>query len=143
MVRWRLADLALWIWDEFALSVTRHTLGRELRALGYRKLSARPRHRGQNPDDIPDFKKLRHPSGANQAAAPERNADRAVVERRGPRWSADQAHPTLDQARHSPLGTQGPAAIIGMAVRGDLSGGRQGCRYRHAPVQLRGDEHTP
>lgn len=25
-VRWRLCDLAQWIWDEFALSVTRHTL---------------------------------------------------------------------------------------------------------------------
>lgn len=57
VVRWRLADLAQWIWDEFNLSVTRHTLGRELRAMGYRKLSARPRHRGQKPDDIATFKK--------------------------------------------------------------------------------------
>jgi transposase len=61
VVRWRLADLAQWIWDEFALSVTRHTLGRELRAMGYRKLSARPRHRGQKPDDIADFKKASPP----------------------------------------------------------------------------------
>lgn len=57
VVRWRLADLAQWMWDEFRLSVTRHTLGRELRAMGYRKLSARPRHRGQKPDDIDVFKK--------------------------------------------------------------------------------------
>lgn len=57
VVRWRLADLAQWIWDEFGLSVTRHTLGRELRAMGYRKLSARPRHRGQKSDDIAVFKK--------------------------------------------------------------------------------------
>lgn len=28
------------------------TLGRKLRAIGYRKLSARPRHRDQKPDDI-------------------------------------------------------------------------------------------
>lgn len=61
VVRWRLADLAQWIWDEFELSVTRHTLGRELRAMGYRKLSARPRHRGQKPDDIADFKKALPP----------------------------------------------------------------------------------
>ena len=61
VVRWRLADLAQWIWDEFALSVTRHTLGRELRAMGYRKLSARPRHRGQKIDDIADFKKASPP----------------------------------------------------------------------------------
>lgn len=61
VVRWRLADLAQWIWDEFGLSVTRYTLGRELRAMGYRKLSARPRHRGQKGDDIADFKKASPP----------------------------------------------------------------------------------
>jgi transposase len=61
VVRWRLADLAQWIWDEFALSITRHTLGRELRAMGYRKLSVRPRHRGQKPDDVADFKKASLP----------------------------------------------------------------------------------
>jgi len=61
VVRWRLADLAQWIWDEFGLSVTRYTLGRELRAMDYRKLSARPRHRGQKEDDIVDFKKASPP----------------------------------------------------------------------------------
>jgi transposase len=62
VVRWRLCDLAQWIWGEFALSVTRHTLGRELRAMGYRKLSARPRHRGQKDNDIADFKKASRPA---------------------------------------------------------------------------------
>ena len=57
VVRWRLCDLAQWIYDEFHLSVTRYTLGRELRALGYRKLSARPRHRGQKSEDMATFKK--------------------------------------------------------------------------------------
>lgn len=57
VVRWRLCDLAQWIWDEFEWSVTRHTLGHELRAMGYRKLTARPRHRGQKSDDMADFKK--------------------------------------------------------------------------------------
>jgi transposase len=57
VVRWRLCDLAQWIWDEFELSVTCHTLGRELRTMGYRKLTARPCHRGQKSDDIADFKK--------------------------------------------------------------------------------------
>lgn len=75
VVRWRLADLAQWVWDEFELSVTRYTLGRELRALGYRKLSARPRHRGQHGDDIVDFKKAlppvwRRSSGASQKERP-------------------------------------------------------------------------
>ena len=57
VVRWRIVDLAQWLWDEFGLSITRFTLGRELRAMGYRKLTARPRHHGQKPDDIADFKK--------------------------------------------------------------------------------------
>jgi transposase len=62
VVRWRLVDLGQWIWDEFGLSVTRFTLGRELRAMGYRKLTARPRHHGQKPEDIADFKKASQPA---------------------------------------------------------------------------------
>jgi transposase len=57
VVRWRIVDLAAWLHDEFGLFVTRYTLGRELRDLGYRKLSARPRHHGQDADAIPEFKK--------------------------------------------------------------------------------------
>ena len=55
VVRWRLIDLAQWVWDEFALSISKQTLSRELRALGYRKLSARPRHHAQDADAIPLF----------------------------------------------------------------------------------------
>jgi transposase len=58
VVRWRLIDLAQWVWDEFAISVSKQTLSRELRALGYRKLSARPRHHAQDEDAIPTFKKI-------------------------------------------------------------------------------------
>ena len=35
VVRWRLKDLTLWIWEEFRLSISKQTLSRELRALGY------------------------------------------------------------------------------------------------------------
>ncbi|MGU3328686.1 helix-turn-helix domain-containing protein [Methylobacterium mesophilicum] len=38
------------------------TLSRVLRALGYRKLSARPRHHAQDPDAIPAFKKPSPPA---------------------------------------------------------------------------------
>src|SRR3954470_5982901 len=47
VVRWRLKDLAMWVWEEFRVSVSETTLSRILRALGYRKLSARPRHHAQ------------------------------------------------------------------------------------------------
>ncbi len=57
VVRWRLVDLAQWVWDEFGLSITKQTLSREMRSLGFRKLSARPRHHGQKEHAIADFKK--------------------------------------------------------------------------------------
>jgi transposase len=46
-VRWRLIDLAQWIFEEFRITIAKQTLSRELRDMGYRKLSARPRHRAQ------------------------------------------------------------------------------------------------
>ena len=47
VVRWRLIDLCQWIFEEFRITVAKQTLSRELRAMGYRKLSARPRHHAQ------------------------------------------------------------------------------------------------
>jgi transposase len=61
VVRWRLVDLAQWVWEEFRLSVSVQTLSRELRALGYRKLSARPRHHAQDPESLEAFKKTSPP----------------------------------------------------------------------------------
>ena len=60
VVRWRLIDLAQWIFEEFRITVAKQTLSRELRAMGYRKLSARPRHHAQVQGAIEDFKKASH-----------------------------------------------------------------------------------
>jgi transposase len=57
VVRWRLIDLAQWIFEEFRLSIAKQTLSRELRSMGYRKLSARPSHHAQREGAIEDFKK--------------------------------------------------------------------------------------
>jgi len=57
VVRWRLVDLAQWIFEEFRLSISKQTLSREVRALGFRKLTARPRHHAQDQDALEDFKK--------------------------------------------------------------------------------------
>ena len=56
VVRWRLIDLCQWLWEEFRVSVARQTLSRELRTLGYRKLTARPRHHAQAAGAIEHFK---------------------------------------------------------------------------------------
>src|SRR3954462_7409239 len=44
-----------------SMSLSETTLSRELRALGYRKLSARPRHDAQNPEALEVFKKASRP----------------------------------------------------------------------------------
>lgn len=62
VVRWRLIDLAQWIYDEYRISVTKQILSRELRALGYRKLSARPRHHAKDEAAADVFKKTFPPS---------------------------------------------------------------------------------
>ena len=62
VVRWRLIDLAQWIFEEFRITIAKQTLSRELRAMGYRKLSARPRHHAQAEGVIEDFKKVSPPA---------------------------------------------------------------------------------
>ena len=62
VVRWRLIDLMQWVWEEFGISLSEATMSRELKALGYRKISARPRHHAQNEFAIEDFKKTSPPS---------------------------------------------------------------------------------
>ena len=57
VVRWRLIDLAQWIFEEFRIIIAKQTLSRERRAMGHRKLSARPRHHAQAAGVIEDFKK--------------------------------------------------------------------------------------
>ena len=57
VVRWRIVDLCQWIFEEFCVVVSKQTLSRALRKMGYRKLSARPRHHAQAKGAIEDFKK--------------------------------------------------------------------------------------
>jgi transposase len=58
VVRWRLVDLVQWVWETFGISISRQTLGRELGAMGYRKLSARPRHHAQVAGAVEAFQKV-------------------------------------------------------------------------------------
>ncbi len=57
VVRWRLIDLIQWIWEEFSITISKQTLSRELRTMGYRKLSARPRHHEKSEAAVAAFKK--------------------------------------------------------------------------------------
>ena len=57
VVRWRLVDLIQWLWEELRISISKQTLSRELRAMNYRKLSARPRHHAKSEAAVAAFKK--------------------------------------------------------------------------------------
>jgi transposase len=57
VVRWRIIDLCQWMFEEFRITIAKQTLSRELRNMGYRKLSARPRHHAQAEGAIENFKK--------------------------------------------------------------------------------------
>jgi len=62
VIRWRRKDLARWLFEEFRIAVDETTVGRALRALGFAKLTARPRHYAQNECEREAFKKACPPN---------------------------------------------------------------------------------
>ncbi len=97
VVRWRLVDLARWLWKEFRVSISKQTLSREVRRMGSRKLSARPRHRampGRGQGGRPRSAPLQH---ASHGLAPRGDfpSRRARCARRRDARSGGVAH--LDQ----------------------------------------------
>ena len=61
VVRWRLVDLAGWLYDGYGVALSESRLSRILNGLGYRKLSARPKHHEQNEYALEEFKKSSAP----------------------------------------------------------------------------------
>lgn len=61
VVRWRIKDVVQWIVEEFGISLDETTVGREPKAMGFRKLSARPRPYAQAGEAMDDFKKTSLP----------------------------------------------------------------------------------
>ncbi len=57
VVRWRLVDLVQWLWQERRILLSRQVLGRELQAMGYRKLTVRPKHHAQDSQSIEELGK--------------------------------------------------------------------------------------
>ena len=57
VVRWRLIDLAQWLYKEFTVSLDETTVGRVLKKYGYVKLTARPRHHAQDTQALEAYKK--------------------------------------------------------------------------------------
>ena len=57
VVRWRRQDLERRIAERFGVEMHERTVGKYLAALGYRRLSVRPRHPKTAPEAQDDFKK--------------------------------------------------------------------------------------
>jgi transposase len=57
VVRWRCVDLQQQILARWAVAYHESTVGKLIRRLGFRHISARPRHLGQDPAEIEAFKK--------------------------------------------------------------------------------------
>lgn len=74
VVRWRLIDLVQWLHDEFAVSLDETTVSRELKKLGYVKLTARPRHHARNELALDAFKKGALPPSWQRSKQPSRRA---------------------------------------------------------------------
>src|SRR5512144_41216 len=80
VVRWRLVDLARWVFEEFRIPISQQTLSRTLRAMGDRKLSARPRRYAQTASDAEAFKKkLPYSPGGDRARERRGHSDRGLV----------------------------------------------------------------
>src|SRR4051812_6106771 len=141
VVRWRLKDLTLWIWEEFQISLSETTLSRELRGLGYRKLSARPRHYAQDPEELELLKKSpRHP-GDDPGGPPERHSDRTVVAGRGAGRPEEQDRAPLGPTGNSAPRSARPEDQLGLHLRGDLPATGQG--RSPGPAAMRHAGHEP
>lgn len=75
VVRWRCVDLQQQILTRWEISYHERTIGKILRRLGFRHLSARPRHLGQEPAEIEAFKKT-SPTGSARSPTSSRRRRR-------------------------------------------------------------------
>ena len=134
VVRWRLIDLIAWIWEEFRLSLSKQTLSRELRAMNYRKLSARPRHHAKSEAAVSVFKKTSPPvwrrSGRRSAASPSRSGS-PMRRGSGRRTRSPGAGPNAARARPPPR-TKGPPRPTSLEQSARLRAKEQGLSCRAA-----------
>ena len=111
VVRWRLVDLIAWLWEEFRITISKQTLSRELRAMNYRKLSARPRHHAKNEAAVSAFKKTSPPvwrrSQRPRLAASRSRSGSPMRPGSGRRTRSRDAGPNAARARPPPR-TKGP-----------------------------------
>ena len=103
VVHWRIVDLCQWLLETFRVTVAKQTLSRELRAMGYRKMSARPRHHAQAAGTIEDCKHFLHLRCGDRRGQRRRSGRyRNLVRRRAPHRSEEQARKAVGQTENAP-----------------------------------------
>jgi len=106
--------------------VAKQTLSRELRTMGYRKLSARPRHHAQAEGAIEKFKKTSPRAWTKsraRRASIRLNRDLVADEARIGQKTRPRG---AGQARHKTLGPKRPAHRFDLHLRRHLSQGGKG-----------------
>ena len=143
VVRWRLKDLVAWIREEYRISLDETTVGRELKALGFRRISARPRHYAQNELAIEDFKKIPRRTGGDPRRAPGRHRDRALVAGRSAGRPEKQDHPALGTAGNPTKGAARSTHEVGLHLRRHLSRARRILGLGAPPSSCPAATHRP
>ena len=103
VVRWRLSDLIQGLWDEYRLPISKQALSREVRALGYRKLSARPRHHAKSEAAV------EHAKSEAAVEAFKKTSPRVWRKSRATRLMASRSRSGLPTRRASARRTRSPA----------------------------------
>src|SRR3546814_8041881 len=138
VVRWRVIDLVQWLHEEFAVSLDETTVGRELKKLGYVKLTARPATIPRtNMPWRPSKKGLCRRAGKGQGHPPARNTHRDLVPGRGACRPEKQDHAALGETRNPTIGAERSADQIGIYLWCDLPGAGQRRRAGAAVLQYR------
>lgn len=114
-MRWRLIDLVAWMYETFGVSSSEDILGRELREMGYRWLTARPRHPGHDVEAATAFKKLLRGTQANQTRSGPK-AHRNMVQRRSSCRTESQTHTTVGQAGNKAISAQRSTHGVSLAL---------------------------
>jgi transposase len=79
VVRWRCVDLQHLILTRWNIAYHERTIGKLLRRLGFRHISARPRHLGQDPAQLEAVKKFRRACGRDHRKARPEDPRRSLV----------------------------------------------------------------
>lgn len=109
VVRWRRIDLAREIQARFGVTLAERTVDTMLRALGFRRLSVRPRHPQQDVAAQEAHKKTSRHWSRRSSPSTRAKSRSSCGSRMKPEWASTAACPRLGRTRQPPASTPRPA----------------------------------